>query len=56
MLENEGFGLYVDNFSDIPSAINKIDSNYKSYSEASHRAYSKYYNIDNYINQMIELF
>jgi len=56
MLKNEGFGLYVDNCSDIPSAINKIDSNYKSYSEASHRAYSKYYNINNYINQMIELF
>ena len=56
MLDKEKFGLYIDNTSDINQAVNKIDSNYQSYSAASHRAYSKYYNIDNYINQMIKLF
>ena len=55
MIDKEGFGIYVDTISDIPTAISKIDANYKKYSEASYKAYSDYYSIDNYIDQIVEL-
>ena len=55
MIDKEGFGICVDTISDIPTAISKIDSNYKKYSEASYKAYSDYYSIDNYIDQIVEL-
>jgi len=55
LIDETKYGICVNSIKEIPHAVHAIDANYKKYSEASYKAYSDYYSIDNYIDQIVEL-
>ena len=55
LIDELEFGICVNSIIEISDAIKKIDSNYYYYNQNSFKAYSKYYYIDNYMNQVIQL-
>lgn len=54
LMDENLFGVYIDNFSELQNALLQIKSNYEYYSEKSHQAFKKYYDYDQQYKKVIE--
>ena len=55
VMNNIEFGICIDSFDYIPTAIKEIDDNYDQFKNNSYKAFDNIYNIDNYSNLIVEL-
>ena len=53
LIDETKYGICVNSIKEIPHAVHAIDTNYDQYNQNSYKAYSKYYNIDNYMENIL---
>ncbi|MFJ7921365.1 hypothetical protein ACIQ6U_16600 [Lysinibacillus fusiformis] len=54
IMDENQFGVYINNFSELQNALLQIKSNYEYYSKKSHQAFKKYYDYNQQYKKVIE--